>query len=104
MTTSKTIDLSVLDQQNRQIPLLTADIISSVSFSKRVFPELTYRQYRVVIAHAIGVPLNIFANYDNITSSSCAQLLKRSAEKLHIKEKDIRSLVLLRVYFGGDFL
>jgi hypothetical protein len=104
MTTSKTIDLSILDQQNREIPLLTADIISSPFFSKRAFPELTYRQYRVVIAHALSIPFSILATHDNVTTCSCNKLLKRASEKLHIKEKDIRSLVLLRCYFGGGLL
>ena len=73
---------------------------ASLTANYYLFPELTYKQYRACMVWSIGVSMKVLAAQDGVTVYSCDCLLKRSSEKLNIKQSDLRGVVMLRLFLA----
>ena len=71
---------------------------------KTLFPELTAKQYRVVMAHSFGIPLKVLCIYDESSLASCNNLLNRACHKLGIPLVELRGLVMLRLFVHTNLL
>lgn len=71
---------------------------------KALFPELTAKQYRVVIAHSFGISMKILCIHDDSSLVSCNNLLKRACHKLGTPLMELRGLVMLRLFVHNDLL
>lgn len=71
----------------------------SLTGYKDLFPELTPKQWRVVVCHCLSVDLSVLASEDNSSKKNLEKLLDRACEKLNIKRLELRSVVILRVLF-----
>ncbi|GLR76842.1 hypothetical protein [Aliivibrio sifiae] len=63
----------------------------------KLFPELTEKQSQVLMFWALGGNLSAYAKFTGLDLSNLRRTLVRCEEKLNVKEKQLRSLILMRV-------
>ncbi|WP_232601989.1 hypothetical protein [Photobacterium carnosum] len=71
---------------------------------KTLFPELTTKQYRVVMAHSLGISMKVLCIHDESSLASCNNLLNRACHKLSVSLVELRGLVMLRLFVHVNFL
>ena len=76
----------------------------SLTKYKNLFPELTAKQYRVVMAHSFGVSMSVLCISDESSIASCNRLKRRACENLGIKELDLRGVVTLRLLLSLNII
>lgn len=76
----------------------------SLTKYKILFPELTTKQYRVVMAHSFGISMKTLCIHDESSLASCNNLLSRACHKLGISIVELRGLVMLRLFVHTNLL
>lgn len=71
---------------------------------KTLFPELTTKQYRVVMAHSLGISMKVLCIHDEVSLASCNNLLNRACHKLGVSLVELRGLVMLRLFVHVSLL
>lgn len=69
-----------------------------------LLPELTIKQLRCVYAYIYNINDDIFSTHENCSSASLEQLRIRACISLRIKNKDLKSFVILRFLIKNDLL
>lgn len=71
---------------------------------KMLFPEITTKQYRVVIAYSFGISMKALSISDDVSLISCQNLLKRACQNLGVEITELRGLVLLRLFANASLI
>jgi hypothetical protein len=71
---------------------------------KTLFPELTAKQYRVVMAHSFGISMKMLCIHDESSLDSCNKLLNRACHKVGVPLVELRGLVMLRLFVYSNFI
>lgn len=71
---------------------------------KTLFPELTAKQYRVVIVYSLGISMKGLCINDESSLPSCKNLLSRACQNLGVPLEELRGLVMLRILVNADLL
>lgn len=80
--------------------ILNSDLIKF----KKMFPELTDKQLKVVFAYAFFINDNVLAQYYSCTIDSLYKLRLRACKTLGIKGRDLRSVVAMRTLLFNNLM
>lgn len=77
---------------------------SDLTKFKKMFPELTNKQLKVVFAYTFFIKDNVVAQYYSCTTDSLYKLRLRACNTLGIKERDLRSVVAMRTLLLNNLM